>query len=412
MAILCMGGSDVVAKGTASSTISLSPANVVLVPHVPEKVKVLSLGNSLIYNNSQYVMFNNIARAMGKNAKWTPHTLLGKSLLDHWNEGEDMTEEGTQSAKMLVRSDSWTHIILQDKSDLSRTDKATFISNVKRWVDYIREWCPNPNAVIIVPINWANIRDWDKFSVNNSASISGSKEMARELGITLCPVAVAYQMIYDDEGKESALSLFSDAVHPTYKATYLAAIMEYGLIFGEDPRDIAYSPYAVSEAEAKSMRRYASRSLTEFPNYVNHPEGKVRYEVTLNNATEAKMKYTVNMCASSGGRIDANHVFTSNGSVGSFSVEATVGDLTADATVTVTEAKTRISTDVMESQGTIEISIDSDAATFPGLIEAFGVNGQKVAGGTGRLSLTSLCPGIYILRATNERVTSTVKISR
>jgi hypothetical protein len=59
-------------------SVTLMPANVTLVPQLPEKVKVLSLNNSLIHYNNQDFMFNDIATAMGKDAHWTKHTLLGK----------------------------------------------------------------------------------------------------------------------------------------------------------------------------------------------------------------------------------------------------------------------------------------------------------------------------------------------
>ncbi len=135
---LATGEYTLTLAASTPTTMTLQPADVVLVPELPEQVKVLSLNNSLIYYNDQDAVFNGIAQAMGKDANWTKHTLLGKSLKTHWDEGDGVAEDGNPGAKMLVRSEAWSHIILQEQSSLPRTDVETFRANVKRGVDYIR----------------------------------------------------------------------------------------------------------------------------------------------------------------------------------------------------------------------------------------------------------------------------------
>ena len=85
-------------------SVTLMPAEVTLVPQLPEKVKVLSLNNSLIHYNDQAAMFNDIATAMGKDASWLKHTMLGKPLSTHWDEGDGLGGDGLPSAKMLIRN--------------------------------------------------------------------------------------------------------------------------------------------------------------------------------------------------------------------------------------------------------------------------------------------------------------------
>ena len=79
-------------------SVTLMPADVTLVPQLPEKVKVLSLNNSLIHYNDQAAMFNDIAAAMGKDATWTKHTMLGKPLSTHWDEGDGLGADGNPTA--------------------------------------------------------------------------------------------------------------------------------------------------------------------------------------------------------------------------------------------------------------------------------------------------------------------------
>ncbi len=341
---LTTGEFTLVKSASTATTMTLQPADVVLVPELPEQIKVLSLNNSLIYYNDQDAVFNAIAAAMGKNATWTKHTLLGKSLRTHWDEGDGVAEDGNPGAKMLVRSEAWSHIILQEQSSLPRTDIETFRANVKRWVDYIREYCPNPNAIIIVPINWAYSGDWANYTAFNNTFLKNYQDVALDLGVTLCPVGLAYQAVFDTEGATGTNTWFLDDRHPTLKATYMAAAMEYGLIFGEDPAAITYAPSDLSGTDATSMRTYASNALNGFTNYVDHTAGKVHYKVTVRDqyGMEIGPAEPVVMTLSDGGNIDENNVFTSNGTNGTFNVNATTGNFSADATLKVATAETEV----------------------------------------------------------------------
>ena len=328
------------------TTMTLQPAEVVLVPELPEQVKVLSLNNSLIYYNDQDAVFNSIAQAMGNDAHWTKHTLLGKSLKTHWDEGDGVAEDGNPGAKMLVRSEAWSHIILQEQSSLPRTDVETFRANVKRWVDYIRDYCPNPNAVIIVPVNWAYSGDWENYTAFNAAFVKNYQDVALDLGVTLCPVGLAYQEVYDLEGSEGTLTWFLDDRHPTLKATYMAAAMEYGLIYGVDPQGITWAPSGLSSEDAAAMRGYASRALNGFTNCVDHTAAQVHYKVTVRDqfGMEVEAPEPVVMTLDDGGQIDEKQVFTSNGVNGDYTVTATTGAFSQSAAIKVATALTEVVT--------------------------------------------------------------------
>ena len=301
--------------GTVIQSVTLMPANVTLV-----------------------------AAAMGKNASWTRHTRLGKSLNYHWEEGDGLAEDGTPGAKMMVRSDAWTHIILQEQSGLPRTNVESFRASMKLWVDYIREYCPNPNAIIIVPMNWAYSGDWTNFTAYNNTFLQNYQSVARELGVTLCPVARAYQSAYDKEGETEINSWFLDDRHPVDKSAYMAACMEYGLIFGEDPTTISYRPSTVAEADAAKMRSYASEALQNFTNYVDHTAGKVRLTaVTLDQFgmeidAPADLAYSVD----NSGTLQDNTTFVSNGTEGTFTVTAQNSLYNTQAVIKVAQAETEV----------------------------------------------------------------------
>ena len=372
---LATGEYSLVLAASTPTTMTLQPADVVLVPELPEQVKVLSLNNSLIYYNDQDAVFNGIAQAMGKDANWTKHTLLGKSLKTHWDEGDGVAEDGNPGAKMLVRSEAWSHIILQEQSSLPLTDIETFRANVKRWVDYIRDYCPNPNAIIIVPVNWAYSGDWANYTAFNATFVKNYQDVALDLGVTLCPVGLAYQEVYDLEGSEGTLTWFLDDRHPTLKATYMAAAMEYGLIYGVDPLSITWVPDGLGSNEAAAMRGYASRALNGFTNCVDHTAGQIHYKVTVRDqfGMEIEAPEPVVMTLSGGGDIDDVQVFTSNGTNGEYTVTATTGNFTQTATVKVASALTEVVTypaielneSTLKANENFDIMGDEANATLP-----------------------------------------------
>lgn len=339
------GAYTLVKVASAAATMQLNPAEVILTPANPASVKVLSLNNSLIHYNDQDFVFNDIARAMGKDAAWTKHTNLGKPLSYHWNEGDGLAEDGTPGAKMMVRSEAWSHIILQEQSSLPRTSPETFRNSVKQWIEYIREYCPNPNAVIILPVNWAYSSDWANFSEYNRQFLDNYAEIAAELGAVVCPVASAYDNVYRTEGAEGARTWFSDDRHPTPQATYMAACMEYAMIFGEDPATIT-TDGTLDATTAASMRSYASQAMKGYVNTVDHNAATVRFSARIFDdfGIEMPVEGGVTYTVSGGGTISPEGVFTSDGSRGTFTVTDTAGTFVRTATITVADHRTVVVT--------------------------------------------------------------------
>lgn len=336
------------------SGITVSPETVTLVPSLPEKVKILSMNNSLIHYNDQAKVFNDIAASIGKDAVWTKHTNLGKTLDYHWQEGDGMTDAGEPGAKMMVRSDAWSHIILQEQTALPRTDFNSFRASVGKWVEYIRQYCPNPNAVIILPLNWALGQDWSNFADYNKILVENYNKVAQEFGVVICPVGLAYQSKFEKDGgaaTEASWFLPGDDRHPTLKATYMAALMEYGLIFNEDPTTVSYYPNyktnedavgEMSDAIAAEMRQYASNALGAYNNVVDNHGGAVGFKATVLDQYGLEMPgESVEWSVTPEGAsvVDGRFVATQNGE---YTVTAVSSDFSASALVKVTEAETQV----------------------------------------------------------------------
>ncbi len=355
-------------------SMTISPVSAVLTPELPESVRVLSLNNSLIHYNDQALMFNDIAKAMGADAEWTKHTLLGKSLATHWEEGDGLAEDGMPGAKMMVRSQPWTHIILQEQSSLPRTSPDTFRANVQRWVEYIRENCPNPNAIIILPVNWAYSGDWTNFTAFNEIFLANYRKVAAEFGLVVCPVMSAYQTIYDEKGADGLAPWFQDDRHPTDLSTYMAACMEYGLIMGVDPAEITTQPASVSASDAADMRARAAAALGSYVQTVDHSAATIRFSATVLDefgmALDETPAYSVEPAATA--TITGDGIFTAT-APGEYTVTASAVGFTAASTVLVAEHNTELvelpavalSADATEySQSFNDMGADADA-TLP-----------------------------------------------
>ena len=123
-----------------------------------------------------------------------------------------------------------------------------------------------------MPVNWAYSGDWSNFTSFNDIFLQNYRDVADQFGLVLCPVMGAYQ------------TMVLDVRHPTDMSTYMAACMEYGLIFGEDPVSITSHPSSVSDADAADMRARASKVLAEFNQTVSHHAATVALKSTVTDA--------------------------------------------------------------------------------------------------------------------------------
>lgn len=217
-------------------------------------IQVLSINNSLIDYNDQYAMFNSISETMGKDALWTKHTNLGKTLEYHYN-----SDPLVPNAKEVVAGTAWSFIILQEQSALPLNNYAQFHTNVETWVTYIRANCPNPDVTIILPVNWPFSTDAN-YQTSKSTLLANYRLVAEEFGLTLCPVGLAYGNYQVDHPNTFATDLYSDDRHPTIAATYLACCLEYAVMFKEDPSTITYKPASLTAEMAQTLRAYAQEA--------------------------------------------------------------------------------------------------------------------------------------------------------
>lgn len=240
------------------------PAHIVKPRYIPSRVDVLSINNSLIYVNKQDSIFTYIANNRGKDARWTMHTLLGRTLKRHWEEGDSVNSKGEFTARYKVRNHAWTHIVLQEQSRLPRANFEWFREAVHQWVDYIRRNCPNRDVQIILAMNWGYSTQFDKYTEQNDALYRNCLALAQECGITLCPVGLGNQDFFDRGGAAFATKLHNDECHPSFMGTYMAACMEYSIIFGDSALNINYDHPRLTPDANREVRETVDRVLNKF----------------------------------------------------------------------------------------------------------------------------------------------------
>ena len=222
-----------------------------------QTINILSLNNSLIDYNNQPAMFNAMAAAMGKDARWQARTQLGRTLIFHYN--DPLSHD-------LALSRPWDYIILQEQSALPRTAEEAFAQSVLLWKKTLLDKFPESTPTIILPMNWAYS---DSDVKEQTARLKRSYlNAARDIpGVTISPVGLAYEMVYDRDGADAFAALYTDNRHPTLAATYLAACLQYAVIFNESPETITYVPQGLDAKKASHMRHIAADTLADWTAY-------------------------------------------------------------------------------------------------------------------------------------------------
>lgn len=223
-------------------------------------LKILSLNNSLVDFNNQPELFNQIAEAMGKEAHWQARTQLGRTLLYHYNDA--------MSHQIALNGD-WDIVIMQEQSALPREFPEIFMQTLQLWKRAFIKKNGAAEPLILLPMNWGySDCDSTEFKQQTRKLEKSYLNAQRDIPcIEICPVGLAYEIILDQDGAEAFASLYCDRMHPTLKASYLAACMEYAVIFCEDPESITYIPEELAKADADAMKKVASQAIKRWRAY-------------------------------------------------------------------------------------------------------------------------------------------------
>lgn len=400
--------------------LSITPSSEVLMTGYSNP-RILSLNNSLIDYNDQPTIFNQLAVSAGKTAVWEKQTRLGMTLRYHYEEGDGLLADGTPTARYRIRSQAWTHIILQEQSDKPLTNYSDFLASVQLWVNYIRAYCPNPNARIILFMNWP-YTDASDFSGDMNTLWNNYMSVAVATGISVIPVGKAYDIILAKDGVTVKNSLYSDNRHPTPMATYLSACTILASLYEMSPVGLSYHPGEITTEQATLMQERAYDAWQSFSTNTSDINGKIYFQANVTDATGTLQNEPTIWSVDGGGTIDANGVFSSNKVSGNYMVTAVKGTISTSAPFQV---KAFI---VPPTVAALSVSPLTSTITL-GQTKQFSVSGFDLAGnainlvypttwsvtGTGVTIdanglLTATQKGVFTVTATNSNVSKSVTI--
>lgn len=288
-----------------------------------KEIKMLNVGNSFSWSLEPY--FRNMVAAEGKHSIVQWHCSMGGcELRRHWSYVDMFEKDGKRiytwetqndgtpvmiSLKEALQKEKWDIVTVQQASHESWREE-TYQPYGAKLIEYIHQYAPQ--AQIIVQQTWAYRADCPRLTKEWQITqqemyeklTSAYKRFSREMGLPMIPVGDAIQLarqrqaqpeetvdpdtawndlkypetIYERwqfvggvewfKNKETGeMSKYKDFIHLNARGRYLQALVWYGYIYGEDPKEVKYLPKdsRVDEEDAKFLRDIASEVLKNYP---------------------------------------------------------------------------------------------------------------------------------------------------
>jgi hypothetical protein len=221
--------------------------------------KVLSINNSLIFNNGQPLMVEALAASGRHVLKWTARTQLGQSLQHHWDQGTGLDADGQPTARNLIRQGGWTHVILQEFSSRPLLEPEVFFSSVRLFADEIRTFCPD--AKLLLFENWPYNTSLD-YAADTAALRANYVTIAAEVNATILPVGEAFNFlrVRDGFGKINPY-VTTDDRHPSVAGTYYAANIVARMLYRRPAGRLAFYPSDIDESTARLLQKRAKQAI-------------------------------------------------------------------------------------------------------------------------------------------------------
>lgn len=278
-------------------------------------VRVFMIGNSFSQNASRYLP------DMALEGEYTlelGHAEPGGcSLQRHWDSVAAYLQDTSRgklykgkSLYELLSKGKWDFVTIQQVS-LSSTDEKTYEPYAKKLYDFVKQL--QPSAEVVIHQTWAYRTDAKIFGrVDSMQNTKTQQEMweksraayhslSKQLGgLRIIPVGDAFYAVATnskwgfkkDDAFDSANAvapalpaeqnsinvgyswtannkLKFDPNHANEAGCYLAGMMWYGTLFGEDPAKLYFKPQSVSEEFAAFLKETASQTLKEVKVYKN-----------------------------------------------------------------------------------------------------------------------------------------------
>jgi hypothetical protein len=197
-----------------------------------EPLRVLFVGNSLTYTNELPRIVEALSRGGGMEIEAGMIAFPNAGLEDHWADGRTRRE---------IASKRWDVVVMQQGPSSLASSRANLVEWAKRLAEEARAAGARPALFTVWPD--ASRRAY------LGAVIESYEEAAEACGCELLPVGLAWQEAWK---RRARLSLYgADGFHPSEEGSYLAALVIWGGLTGED---VARAPAELDLGGGQTMK--------------------------------------------------------------------------------------------------------------------------------------------------------------
>lgn len=216
-------------------------------PTVTAPRRILFIGNSLTYwHDGVYSHLEKLAASGGPREPLETAKCVkgGATLKVQWERPEP---------RAMIAQGGWTDVVVQE--DLPEINVSYFREHARHFVSEIRKAKARP----VLLMTWAYARlDW----IDNDQIAEAHRILARELGVEVAPVAMAWKKVLHDR---PSLELFApDREHPSLSGTYLETCVVYAALMRRSPESLGYVPAGIAPADAAYLRQVAWETMQQW----------------------------------------------------------------------------------------------------------------------------------------------------
>ena len=211
------------------------------------KLKVVFIGNSLTFVNDLPKVLTKVAASASPD--WTisagqNHLPGGSTLKNNWH-SYSVSTRSTEALDLITRVKP-DLVVLQDQSSGPELDK---------YPELWHAWIRGAGARTVLFMTWGKGDFGGKlFRQTGDTLESKYNKAGAQLGATVAPVGTAWKRHY----AKSKVKLHSgDALHPSPHGTYLAALVFFSTLTGQDPTGLSTGGLNISAADAKMLQQTA-----------------------------------------------------------------------------------------------------------------------------------------------------------
>lgn len=213
-------------------------------------LRVLFVGNSLIYTNDLPAMVSALAEADGQTLIYETVAFPNYALMDHWQEG---------TARAALSDGDWDVLIMQQGPSSLPANQENLRTWTQNWAEAARAEGTEPALYMVWPS--------EARSADFPGVIQAYTNAAGAARAELYPVGSAWLLAWE---REPATPLYGpDRFHPSPTGTYLAALVIYGALSGRAvvglPARLTLSngTLTIREERAQMLQEVATQALLD-----------------------------------------------------------------------------------------------------------------------------------------------------